>query len=98
MSQPDQTELNVRHIANLARIELTDDEATQFQSQIGQVLEYVAKMRTVDVTGIEPTAHAYPIYNVFREDVPRDWFTPAEALANAPHQANQLFVVTKVLE
>ncbi len=95
MSQPD---FDVRHIANLARIELTDDEATQFQSQIGQVLEYVAKMRTVDVSGIEPTAHAYPIYNVFREDVPRDWFTPAEALSNAPHQANQLFVVTKVLE
>jgi len=95
MSQPD---FDVRHIANLARIELSDEEAIQFQSQIGQVLEHVARLRTVDVAGIEPTAHAYPIYNVFREDVPRDWFTPAEALANAPHQANQLFVVTKVLE
>lgn len=93
-----QTDFDVRHIAHLARIELTDDEATQFQSQIGQVLEYVDKMRAVDVTGIEPTAHAYPIYNVFREDAPRDWFTPTEALANSPHQANQLFVVTKVLE
>ena len=95
MSQPD---FDVRHIANLARISLTDEEAAQFQSQIGQVLEHVAKMRTVDVTGIEPTAHAYPIYNIFREDTPRDWFTPEQALANSPHQANQLFVVTKVLD
>ena len=93
-----QTDFDVRHIAHLARIELTEGEATQFQSQIGQVLEYVDKMRAVDVTGIEPTAHAYPIYNVFREDTPRDWFTLAEALENSPHQANQLFVVTKVLE
>ncbi len=95
MSQPD---FDVRHIANLARIALTDDEAATFQAQIGQVLDHVAKMRTVDVTGIEPTAHAFPVFNIFREDVPRDWFTPAEALANAPHSANQLIVVTKVLD
>lgn len=93
-----QADFDVRHIANLARIELTDEEANQFQSQIGHVLEHVAKMRSVDVSGIEPTAHAYPIYNVFREDTPRDWFTPEQALVNSPRQANQLFVVTKVLE
>ncbi len=100
MSQPasEQPAFDVRHIAHLARIELTDDEATRFQSQIGHVLEYVKKLRTVDVTGIDPTAHAFPTFNVFREDIPRDWFTPAEALANAPHQANQLIVVTKVIE
>lgn len=90
--------MDVRHIAHLARIELTDAEAETFQSQLSQVLGHVEKLREVDVSGVEPTAHTYPIYNVFRDDLPRDWFTAEKALANAPHQANQLFVVTKVLE
>ena len=47
---------------------------------------------------MEAAAHAVPIFNVFREDEPRDWFTAEEALSNAPQQANQLFIVTKVVE
>ena len=56
------------------------------------------KLREVDVSHVEATAHAIPVFNVFREDEPRDWFTAEEALSNAPHQANQLFIVTKVVE
>jgi aspartyl-tRNA(Asn)/glutamyl-tRNA(Gln) amidotransferase subunit C len=47
---------------------------------------------------VEAAAHAIPIFNVFREDEPRDWFTAEEALSNAPRQANGLFIVTKVVE
>jgi len=52
----------------------------------------------VDVSDVEAAAHAIPIFNVFREDEPRDWFTAEEALSNAPRQANGLFIVTKVVE
>jgi aspartyl-tRNA(Asn)/glutamyl-tRNA(Gln) amidotransferase subunit C len=52
----------------------------------------------VDISGVEPTAHTSPIFNVFRRDEPRSWFDPATALANAPRQANQLFIVPKVLD
>jgi len=52
----------------------------------------------VNVKGVEPAAHGVPIFNVFREDKASDWFTPAQALSNAPHQANNLFIVTKVVE
>ncbi|HEY5753940.1 MAG TPA: Asp-tRNA(Asn)/Glu-tRNA(Gln) amidotransferase subunit GatC [Chthoniobacterales bacterium] len=97
MSSSD-SKFDVRHIAHLARIELTDAETAKFQSQISEVLAHVAQLQSVDVTGVEPTAHTYPIFNVFRDDNPRDWFTPEKALGNAPHQANQLFVVPKVLE
>jgi len=90
--------LDVRYIAELAKVALTDEEAAKFQSQLGIVLEYVEKLKAVDVSSVEPTAHASPVFNVVREDVPRDGFTRTEALANAPRQGGGLFVVPKVLE
>jgi aspartyl-tRNA(Asn)/glutamyl-tRNA(Gln) amidotransferase subunit C len=47
---------------------------------------------------VEAAAHALPIFNVFREDAPRDWFTSEQALSNAPQKANSLFIVPKVVE
>jgi aspartyl-tRNA(Asn)/glutamyl-tRNA(Gln) amidotransferase subunit C len=91
-------ELDVRYIAQLARLNLTAEETAKFQAQLGQVLEYVEKLGQVDVSGVEPMAHANAVVNVFRADQPRPWFEPAEALANAPRAANNLFVVPKVIE
>lgn len=91
-------DFDVRYTAQLARLQLSDEEAAQFQSQLTQVLEYVEKLKQVDVSGVEPTAHTSPVYNVFRKDEPRDFFTPEIALSNAPRQANGLFIVTKVIE
>ena len=68
------------------------------QQQLSQVLKHVEKLEQVDVTGVEPTAHANAVFNVFRDDETRDWFSAAEALSNAPRQANQLFIVPKVIE
>jgi aspartyl-tRNA(Asn)/glutamyl-tRNA(Gln) amidotransferase subunit C len=62
------------------------------------VLKYIEKLHQADVSHVEAAAHALPIDNVFREDVPRDWFTAEEALSNAPRQANGLFIVPKVVE
>jgi aspartyl-tRNA(Asn)/glutamyl-tRNA(Gln) amidotransferase subunit C len=89
---------DVRYTAQLARLNLSDEEIAKFQAQLSQVLDYVEKLKQVDITGVEPTAHANEVFNVFRADESRPWFTPAEALANAPRAANQLFIVPKVIE
>jgi aspartyl-tRNA(Asn)/glutamyl-tRNA(Gln) amidotransferase subunit C len=91
-------DLDVQYVAKLARLSLTPEEARVFQTQLADVLEYAAKLREVDVSDVETSAHASPIFNVFREDEPRDWFTAEEALSNAPRQANNLFIVPKVVE
>jgi aspartyl-tRNA(Asn)/glutamyl-tRNA(Gln) amidotransferase subunit C len=92
------SDFDVRYTAQLARLNLSEEEIAKFQSQLSQVLEFVEKLKQVDVSGVDPTAHAYPTFNVFREDAARDGFTPEQALAIAPRQANGLFVVTKVVE
>jgi aspartyl-tRNA(Asn)/glutamyl-tRNA(Gln) amidotransferase subunit C len=92
------SDLDVGYVARLARMNLTEDEATIFQKQLDEVLKYVEKLRQVDISGIDVAAHTLPVVNVFREDTPRDWFTAEQALSNAPRQANGLFVVPKVVE
>jgi len=91
-------DFDVRYTAGLARLNLSDAEAELFQSQLSKVLEYVDKLKQVDVTGVEPTAYANPVVNVVREDEPGASLPLAEALANAPRQANNLVIVAKVIE
>ena len=83
-------EFDVRYTAKLARLHLSEDEIAKFQAQLSQVLAYVEKLEQVDVSGVEPTAHANAVFNVFRKDEDRSFFTQKEALANAPRQANGL--------
>jgi aspartyl-tRNA(Asn)/glutamyl-tRNA(Gln) amidotransferase subunit C len=102
MAKP--SDLDVADVAKLARLNLSEAETELFQKQLGDVLTYAEKLRNVDVSEVEPSAHAVPMFNVFREDESRDWFTAEEALANAPCQMsvrlgpNNLFIVTKVVE
>ena len=91
-------DLDVAYVAKLARLNLTLDETQLFQNQLGRVLKYADKLSEVDVSHVEAAAHAIPIFNVFREDEPRDFLTAEEALSNAPRKANGLFIVTKVVE
>lgn len=92
------TDLDVAYVSKLARLNLSDGETKLFQKQLADVLKYAEKLGKVDVSHVEAAAHAVPIFNVFREDEPVECFTAEEALSNAPHQANQLFIVTKVVE
>jgi aspartyl-tRNA(Asn)/glutamyl-tRNA(Gln) amidotransferase subunit C len=92
------TDLDVAYVAKLARISLSDEETHLFQEQLGEVLAHADKLREVDVSKVEATAHAIPIFNVFREDEPRDWLTAEEALSNAPQKTDNLFRVPKVVE
>lgn len=91
-------ELDVAYVAQLARLQLTAEETELFQKQLGDVLKYAEKLKEVNIEGVEATAHAVPVFNVFRADEPCEWFTATEALGNAPRQANNLFIVTKVVE
>jgi aspartyl-tRNA(Asn)/glutamyl-tRNA(Gln) amidotransferase subunit C len=92
------TDLDVGYVAKLARLNLSDKETQLFQKQLADVLKYAEKLSKLDVSHVEAAAHAVPMFNVFREDEPCDWLTAQEALSNAPCKANQLFVVTKVVE
>jgi aspartyl-tRNA(Asn)/glutamyl-tRNA(Gln) amidotransferase subunit C len=92
------SDLDVAYVARLARINLTEAEAKTFQKQLDDVLKYVEKLRQANVANVEATAHALPIFNVFREDAPGECFTAEQALSNAPRKANGLFIVPKVVE
>ena len=86
MSSPD---LNVRHVARLARIALTEEEVSTFQGQLGRVLEHIEHLKKLDVSGVEPTAHTYPIFNVTRQERPRASMSREAALSLAPRAANR---------
>ena len=95
---PDSGEIDVAHVARLARLNLTEEETQLFQAQLQRVLEYAEKLREPDTSAVETAAHAAPIFDVVRQDEAHSWFTAEEALSNAPRQANDLFVVPKVVE
>lgn len=90
--------LDVAYVAQLARLNLTAEETELFQKQLAEILGYAEKLRALDLNDVETTAFPESVSNVLREDEPRDWLTASEALANAPRQANGLFIVPKVME
>ena len=93
------TNLDVRYVADLARIELTADEAQRYGAQLNAVLDYVGQLAELDVAGLEPTAHAMPLVNVLREDRAGDSLPRAGVLANAPAVADDQFIqVPPVIE
>lgn len=92
------TELNVQYIAHLARLNLTPEEQARFGAQLGHILSYVEKLKELDVTNVEPTAHAVPMVNVTRPDLTRPSLPHEDAMRNAPAQANGLFIVPKIVE
>lgn len=91
-------EMDLSRAVKLARIELTPEEEQRLAPQLGEVLQYVEKLNELDVSGVEPTAHATPLSNVTREDEPRESLSQEDALRNAPKTANGLFVVPKIVE
>ena len=90
--------IDVRYVAHLARLSLSPEEEQKIGAQLGNILGYIEKLKEVDVTGVEPTAHAFPLVNVTRPDVVRPSMSSEEALRNAPAQANGLFIVPKIVE
>ena len=94
----DKVEIDIKYVAHLARLALTPEEEEKFGAQLGTVLGYVEKLKEVDVSGIEPMAHAVPLVNVTRPDEVRPSMSNEAALRNAPAQANGLFMVPRIVE
>jgi aspartyl-tRNA(Asn)/glutamyl-tRNA(Gln) amidotransferase subunit C len=90
--------MDIDHAAQLARIALTDEERVRFGAQLGDILAHIAQLKEVDVSQVEATAHAFPIVNVWADDLPEPGLPVAEALRNAPQQRDHMIVVPKVVE
>lgn len=86
--------IDVRYVANLARLELSDEEVALFQPQLEAILGHVDALTKVDVSGIEPTA---PVFGRMRNDEPHESLEPAAMLQNAPDQAQGQIRVPKVV-
>jgi aspartyl-tRNA(Asn)/glutamyl-tRNA(Gln) amidotransferase subunit C len=91
-------EIDIKYVAYLARISLAPDEGTKLAAQLGNILGYVEKLKELDVSNVEPTAHAVPMVNITRADEIRPSIAHDEAMRNAPKQANGLFIVPKIVE
>jgi len=91
-------EIDIKYVAHLALLHLTPDEEKKLASQLGNILGYIEKLKELDVAGVEPTAHAFPLVNVTRPDEVRPSLSNEDALRNAPAKANGLFMVPKIVE
>jgi aspartyl-tRNA(Asn)/glutamyl-tRNA(Gln) amidotransferase subunit C len=96
MSSP--VSIDIDHLATLSRLALTPEEKARFSAQLGDILGYVEQLKQVNVDGVEPTAHATPIFNVLQDDDPRPGLPVEEALRNAPAQRDQMVLVPRVVE
>jgi aspartyl-tRNA(Asn)/glutamyl-tRNA(Gln) amidotransferase subunit C len=88
----------VEHIANLARLELTEDEKELYRSQLSAILEYAARLSALDTSGIPPTSSVLPPRSVLRDDEPRPGLPLEDILGNAPQSESRQFRVPPVLE
>jgi aspartyl-tRNA(Asn)/glutamyl-tRNA(Gln) amidotransferase subunit C len=87
----------VQHVAKLARLALDEQHLRKFTAQLETILEYVAKISQVDVSGVEPMAHALPLHNVLREDVVEPSLPLEKVLMNAPETDGPFFKVPKII-
>lgn len=92
-----QSDIDVRHVANLARLELNDDEVAVFQPQLEAIIERARSLMQLDVANIDPTAHPSPVFGRMRNDEPHESLPPAAVLQNAPDQAQSQIRVPKVV-
>ena len=90
--------IDVGYVAELARLELTDEEKTVFQPQLESIVKYVEKISPVDVGGGEPMMHGRARVNAFREEVVRPWLATETAMANAPKRVGDEFLLPKIVE
>jgi aspartyl-tRNA(Asn)/glutamyl-tRNA(Gln) amidotransferase subunit C len=91
------TRAEVEHVAQLARLALTDPEIDALTSELGAILEHAAEVSALDTAGVPPTAHPLPLVNVFRADVARPCLLHDEVLAAAPDAQDGRFRVPRIL-
>ena len=91
------TKKDILKVANLARLELSENEVNSMTEQVGKILSYVEKLNELDTNDIEPTTHAISINNAFREDEVKQSLPQQKALQNGPLQNGEAFVVPKII-
>ena len=89
---------DVRWVAHLARLDLSDAELQTMKRQLSAILDYVNQLQQINTDGVEPLAHPLPIHNIFREDEPAPSLPVAAALANAPNRQSDFYSVPAVLD
>jgi len=90
--------MDIEKVARLARLELSEEEKVTFGSQLEQILAYMEQLNRLDTSGVEPTSHAIPVYNVFREDEVKPSSPQEEVLAIAPDDEEGHFKVPRIIE
>lgn len=92
------TQEDVKHIARLSRLYLSDEETSTFGGQLNSIIEYVEQLNGLDTSSVEPTSHVIPLNNVMRDDIPKPSLPLKEALKNAPDATEKFYRVPKIIE
>jgi aspartyl-tRNA(Asn)/glutamyl-tRNA(Gln) amidotransferase subunit C len=88
----------VKHVAHLARLAITEDDAVKFQQQLDKVITYAEQLNELDTTNVEPTSHVLDMKNVFREDVAQKGLPVEDVVKNAPDHADGQIRVPAIIE
>ncbi|WP_078550231.1 Asp-tRNA(Asn)/Glu-tRNA(Gln) amidotransferase subunit GatC [Litchfieldia alkalitelluris] len=88
----------VKHVANLARLAVTEDEAKMFAKQLDDIITFAEQLNELDTEQVEPTSHVLPVKNVLREDVPQKGLPVEDVLKNAPDAKDGHFRVPSIIE
>ncbi len=90
--------ISIEHLAQLARLSVSDNEKTLFANQIDSILSYMDKLNELYTGNVEPTSHVISLSNVVREDLPKDSLEREDALMNAPDRTDKFYRVPKIIE
>lgn len=94
----DITKEQVKHVAQLARLAITEEEAEMFTENLSAIIQYAEQLNELNTDDVEPTTHVLDLKNVLRKDEPKQWITQEDALKNAPDKENGHFRVPSILE
>ncbi|GGD22430.1 glutamyl-tRNA amidotransferase [Pontibacillus chungwhensis BH030062] len=92
------SEEQVKHVAHLARLHVSDEEAERFTKQLDDIISFAEQLNELDTEGVEPTTHVQDLKNVMRKDEPKKWITQEDALKNAPETQDGQIRVPSILE
>lgn len=87
----------VKHVADLARLVFTDEEAEKLSVELKGIINYAEQLNEVDTSDVEPTTHVLNLVNIMRKDEPKEWTTQEDVLKNAPDHENGHFRVPSIL-
>ena len=88
----------VKHVAHLARLAITEEEAEKFAEQLGKITDFAEQLNELDTTGVEPTSHVFPIVNVLREDVAKQGLDREKVMLNVKDQEAGQIKVPSIMD